>query len=101
VECCDFLLPFAGETFGSSRREIEAERIRKRFYNGTMYDQLKSRLMQRDDISCDADAEKVITDAFEPYFQLFEKEKYERAGFGMGMGRIAQFLLGSTTIIEI
>ena len=101
VECCDFLLPFAGETFGSSRREVEAERIRKRFYNGTMYQQLKQRLMDRTDIQTEKDAEHVISDAFEPYFKLFEDNKYERAGFGMGMGRITQFLLGSTTIIEI
>ena len=101
VECCDFLLPFAGETFGSSRREVEADRIRHRFYNGTMYKQLKQRLLDRKDISSEDDAEEVIANAFEPYFKLFEDKPHERAGFGMGVGRIAQFLLGSTTIIEI
>ena len=29
VECCDFLLPYAGETFGSSRREVDGKRIRR------------------------------------------------------------------------
>jgi asparaginyl-tRNA synthetase len=101
VECCDFLLPYAGETFGSSRREAEAKRIRKRFYSGMMYKQLKQRLMERKDIAAEDDAEKVITDAFEPYFKLFEHQLHERAGFGMGMGRMVQFLLGSTTIIEL
>jgi asparaginyl-tRNA synthetase len=101
VECCDFLLPFAGETYGSSRREIDAERIKNRFYNGTMYIQLKQRLLERNDIENDDDAEYVINNAFSKYFSLFEKNKHERAGFGMGVGRLAQFLLGSTKIVEI
>jgi len=101
VECCDFLLPFAGETFGSSRREVDANRIRQRFYSGTMYSQLKDRLLKRFDIETEKDAENVIINAFDPYFKLFEKHNYDRAGFGMGVGRLAQFLLGSTTIIEI
>ena len=101
VECCDFLLPFAGETYGSSRREINSERIRYRFYNGSMYNQLKERLLGRDDVENSKKADKIINDAFESYFKLFEKQKYERAGFGLGVGRLAQFLLGSTKIIEI
>ena len=101
VECCDFLLPFAGETFGSSRRETDPDRIRHRFYNGTMYNQLKERLIEREDVKSEKNADKIINDAFEPYFKLFEKEKYERAGFGMGVGGKAQFLLGSTKIVEI
>jgi aspartyl/asparaginyl-tRNA synthetase len=101
VECCDFLLPFAGETFGSSRREVDGERIRKRFYNGSMYKQLKDRLMNKKDINSEKQAEKVISDAFSTYFNMFDNGIYERAGFGMGVGRLAQFLLGSTKIIEI
>ena len=101
VECCDFLLPFAGETFGSSRREVDGKRIRYRFYNGTMYKQLKQRLKEREDVHDEKTAEKIISNAFEPYFKLFDKDVYERAGFGMGVGRMLQFLLGSTTIIEV
>jgi len=66
-----------------------------------MYDQLKSRLLERGDVETDDDAEKIIYDAFSPYFKLFDNAKYERAGFGMGVGRLAQFLMGSTKIIEI
>ena len=101
VECCDFLLPFAGETFGSSRREVDSARIKNRFYNGTMYKQLKDRLLARGDINSEGEADKVISDAFFLYFNLFENKKYERAGFGMGVGRLAQFLLGTTKIVEI
>lgn len=101
VECCDFLLPFAGETFGSSRREVDTDRIRKRFYNGTMYIQLKQRLMNRYDVETEADAENIISTAFTQYFNLFDKGNHERAGFGMGVGRLAQFLMSSTKIIEI
>ena len=102
VECCDLLLPFAGETFGSSRREVVGEYIRYRFQNGTMYKQLKERLVSRKDVGTEEKAEKIITDAFEPYFKLFDgEEPHDRAGFGMGVGRLAQFLLGSTKIVEI
>jgi len=101
VECCDLLLPFAGETFGSSRREVVGEYIRHRFQNGSMYRQLKERLMSRPDVVGVLKAEKIIADAFEPYFKLFDKEPHDRAGFGMGVGRLAQFLLGSTRIVEI
>ena len=101
VECCDLLLPFAGETFGSSRREVKGEYIRKRFYKGSMYKQLKERLIGRPDVRTVEKAEQIIKDAFEPYFSLFDKEPHDRAGFGMGVGRLAQFLLGSTRIVEI
>ena len=102
VECCDVLLPFAGETFGSSKRENDGARIRGRFYNGSMYKQLKERLLKRDDVVNEERAEQIISDAFDPYFELFDKEGvYDRAGFGLGVGRLAQFLLGMTRIVEI
>jgi len=101
VECCDLLLPFAGETWGSSRRENDGQRIRKRFYNGLMYMQIRERLLERKDIKNEDDAERIISDAFEPYFKLFDREIHDRAGFGLGMGRIAQFLLGQTSIVEM
>jgi len=101
VECCDFLLPYAGETFGSSRREVDGMRIRYRFYNGSMYKQLKERLVSRPDVLTTEKADEIIHKAFEPYFKLFDTEVHDRAGFGMGVGRLAQFLLGSTTVIEI
>ena len=109
VECCDVLLPFAGETFGSSRRENEGLRIRKRFYDGTMYNQLFERLHNKifdedkdssnEEIKTKIDT--VIKDAFEPYFKLFDDEPHDRAGFGLGVGRLAQFLLGRTEIVEL
>lgn len=101
VECCDVLLPFAGETWGSSKRENDGARIRKRFYNGSMYSQLKERLLERDDVKDAKAADKIVTDAFEPYFKLFDGEIYDRAGFGLGMGRLVQFFLGQTTIVEM
>ncbi len=66
-----------------------------------MYKQLKERLMNKKDVNSEKIAEKVISDAFSSYFNMFDNGIYERAGFGMGAGRLAQFLLGSTKIIEI
>ena len=109
VECADLLLPFAGETWGSSRRENEGKRIRKRFYEGTMYQQLRARLEEKirqdnpewEEPDVQEGVDDVIKTAFEPYFKLFDKEPHDRAGFGMGVGRLAQFLLGRTTIVEM
>jgi aspartyl/asparaginyl-tRNA synthetase len=106
VECADLLLPFAGETWGSSRRENEYERIKKRFYTGTMYKQLKERLEDKLIENNEPDdeeevAEKIINDAFEPYFNLFKDEPHDRAGYGLGTGRLAQFILGRNSIVEI
>ena len=117
VECCDLLLPYAGETWGASRRENEGKRIRERFYNGTMYKQLRERLWSKlccykgllvdkypteeESKELEAEIDDVITTAFEPYFKLFDDEPKDRAGFGLGVGRLAQFLLGQTKIVEI
>lgn len=114
VECADMLLPFAGETFGSSRRENEEKRMRKRFYEGSMYRQLKDRLSNRADVITKTIkitketggempdiAETIIDNAFRPYFDLFSKEQHDRAGFGLGVGRLCQFLLGRTEIVEM
>jgi len=108
VECCDLLLPFAGETWGASRRENEGKRIRKRFNEGTMYKQLKEKLVIKiidedfvEEEEAAIKAEEVIREAFEPYFKLFDKEPQDRAGFGLGVGRLCQFLLGQTRIVEM
>lgn len=66
-----------------------------------MYKQLKDRLMNKKDVTSEKQAERVISDAFSAYFNIFDNGIYERAGFRMGVDRLAQFLLGSTKIIEI
>ena len=58
-------------------------------------------MIERKDVGSGEKAEQIITNAFEPYFKLFDKEPHDRAGFGMGVGRLAQFLLGATRIVEI
>lgn len=99
VECADLLLPFAGETWGSSRRENEGKRIRQRFYTGKMFNQLLERLAEK--LNDEDKAREVIDEAFTPYFELFDDEPHDRAGYGLGTGRLAQFLLGVNRIVEI
>jgi len=101
VECADLLLPFAGETWGSSRRENEYDRIKKRFYEGSMHKQLKERLLDRDNVETEEDADKIIFDAFNPYFNLFKGKIHDRAGYGLGTSRLVQFLLGSITVPDL
>ena len=111
VECADLLLPFAGETWGSSRRENEYERIKKRFYEGTMYKQLKERLMEKvgyieggefmDKDAREKKAEEIIHKAFNPYFELFKGKIHDRAGYGLGTSRLCQFLLGMNTVPDL
>ena len=72
--------------------------IEERFYNSVMYRQLKERLMER---VSEEEAEEVCRNAFTPYFELFMDEPKDRAGFGLGVGRLAQFLLGKTSIVEM
>lgn len=86
VDCVDFLLPNAGETFGGSRRETRRDIVDYRLNRGSMVKQL----------------EEVGGDrkAFDSYLSLFRHDaSRDRSGFGLGMGRLAQFLLGKKQVI--
>ncbi len=80
VDCCDVLLPLAGETFGSSVREHDPQRLRAKLYGSQMYAQLV--------------AAGGRPDVFEPYLALFDGEPVRRAGYGLGFDRLMQYLLG-------
>lgn len=80
VDCCDVLLPLAGETFGSSVREHDPQRLRDKLYGSPMYAQLLAAGGQ--------------PDVFEPYLALFDGQPQRRAGYGLGFDRLMQYLLG-------
>jgi asparaginyl-tRNA synthetase len=84
VECCDLLLPFAGETFGSSAREHDLRILREKLYNSSMHRQL---------VAAGGDPQ-----VFEPYLSLFEGQAVQRAGYGLGFDRLVQYLWGATDV---
>jgi aspartyl/asparaginyl-tRNA synthetase len=108
VECVDFLLPWAGETFGASQREEVHQTLVTKLRESLMFKQM---VQIRQDYYTEQGGElaektpdQVEADAFcpfEPYLKLFENNKdVTRSGFGLGMGRLIQFLLGSTNVVS-
>lgn len=109
VDCVDFLLPWAGETFGASRREESYQTLVIKLRESLMFRQMVDIRKEQYGYSEDVETpERVKEDAWKPfvaYLELFNPEKHpdranvERSGFGLGMGRLIQFLLGSTAVV--
>lgn len=113
VECVDYILPFSGETFGGSLREPDVDILRRRLYTGSMYGHLMNRaaefarvrsLTAPDDTGGLPPEElatryqRVIEESFENYVSLFANAPTERAGFGLGVARLLQYLMGLGSI---
>lgn len=109
VDCVDFLLPFGGETFGGSRREEIYETINIKLQESLMFYQMsviRSRYMGfSDNDPLSKTAKEEAWKPFMPYLELFnpeihpDRQNIKRSGFGLGMGRLVQFLLGRHRII--
>lgn len=93
VECVDMLLPYAGETIGGSAREYDYEILKEKLYSSSMLQHLV-------DLNCKrgGNADEIHS-AFNGYLDLFKKEQYPRAGAGLGLGRLLQFLIASDSIV--
>ena len=87
VECCDLLLPLAGETVGSSAREYDVDILRRKLLSSSMYRQL---------LDAGGDA-----DVFESYLRLFEGNPVRRAGYGLGFDRLIQYLWGAEDVTAV
>ena len=87
VECCDLLLPLAGETVGSSAREYDAAILRQKLRTSSMYRQL---------VDAGGDPE-----VFEPYLRLFDGNPVRRAGYGLGFDRLIQYLWGEHDVTAV
>jgi asparaginyl-tRNA synthetase len=112
VECVDYILPLAGETFGGSLREPDVDILRRRLHTGTMYGHLMNRAAEFARLRAAAEPEgrasgapdvalvyqRGIEEAFESYLALFADEWTERAGFGLGVARLLQYLMGVPSI---
>jgi asparaginyl-tRNA synthetase len=115
VECVDYILPYAGETFGGSVREPDLRILRHRLETGSMYTHLMNRarefarLRSLTGIDSDGGATAAeleahyvqgIRDSFERYLALFANRTVERAGFGLGVARLLQYVMGLESIKE-
>jgi len=125
VECVDYILPYAGETFGGSVREPEYDILQRRLYGGTMYGHLMKRAREFATMRFEAGAavraagppplergnqlrleledlaaqyQRGIENSFLSYLELFKDHAIERAGFGLGVARLLQFVTGLDSI---
>lgn len=81
VNSTDLLLPFAGESAGAAEREHEHAKIEERLKTSTMYKRLIDLGGKDEDFAWYLDAHK-------------DKEIPLHSGAGIGLARVAQFLLG-------
>lgn len=87
VNSCDLLLPFSGESAGAAEREHTYEKIEKRLKESDMYHRLIELGGKDED--------------FEWYLEAHrDKDIPLHSGAGIGMARVAQFLLGVEDIRE-
>lgn len=107
VDCCDFLLPFGGESFGASRREENYETLVTKLVESRMFEQMVEirNKYEGHKYKNEEELHDAALKPFKCYLELFNPEKHPerksvtRSGFGLGMGRLLQFLLGRSTIV--
>ncbi|MGI4833789.1 MAG: amino acid--tRNA ligase-related protein [Janthinobacterium lividum] len=87
VNSSDLLLPLAGESAGSAEREHDGAKLRYKLETSSMLAGLIRQGMELED--------------FEWYLSFHEEHDVQlHSGAGVGMARVAQFILGQTDIRE-
>ena len=86
VNAVDLLLPGVGEVSGGAEREEDPIRLRERLMNSSAMQQLLA-------------AGGSAVD-YEWYLQLRERNSIRYAGFGMGLERLVQFIIGSESCLD-
>ncbi len=85
VNSSDLLLPLAGESAGSAEREFDGAKLREKLAKSSMLAGLIRQGMKLED--------------FEWYLSFHEEHEVKlHSGAGVGMARVAQFILGQTDI---
>lgn len=111
VDSCDLILRDSGETFGSSVRDTDADSMRERLHSKPMYRYMMERAAtfaaeaahaygytpDKQQAEAQRIAEK-IDQSFEDYFALIQSNPVPRAGYGLGVARLFQYILGTESI---
>ena len=113
VDSCDLILRDAGETFGSSVRDVDADSMRTRLHSKPMYRYMLERATSFAAESArlygyspeleQQEAQRIaakIDQSFEDYFALIKSNPVPRAGYGLGVARLFQYILGTKGIDE-
>jgi aspartyl/asparaginyl-tRNA synthetase len=111
VDSCDLILRDAGETFGSSVRDTDADSMRTRLHSKPMYRYMldratsfaaeSARLYDYSPERERQEAERIaanIDRSFEEYFALVKSNPVPRAGYGLGVARLFHYILGTESI---
>lgn len=85
VNSSDLLLPLAGESAGSAEREFDADKLREKLMKSSMLEGLLRQGMKLEDFNWYLDFHK-------------EHDVKLHSGAGVGMARVAQFILGQKDI---
>lgn len=81
VKSCDLLLPFAGESAGAAERVVDYDDLVRKLHTSDMYHLMR--------------AEGVKDEEFDWYLDQHKSGDIEvHSGAGIGMARVAQFILG-------
>lgn len=112
-DSCDLILRDAGETFGSSVRDTDPDSMRERLYTKPMYRIMMERVESfaaecarrygHSEEQERAEARRIrerIDQSFEDYFALIKSNPVPRAGYGLGVARLFQYILGTPGIDE-
>ena len=105
VECVDYLLPRAGETFGGSRREENYGTLVTKLRESRMFAQMVELRAKHHNTTITPKIKEDAWQPFDSYMELFNPIKHPgrrnvmRSGFGLGMGRLIQFILGVESVI--
>jgi asparaginyl-tRNA synthetase len=105
----ELVLPYAGETCDGGVRETDAGVMKERLAASGAYRQLVERadIFARQQAAGDDDADEAklaarhraaIDAAFERYLEPFRAKERPRAGFGLGVARMLQYLQGLQSI---
>lgn len=111
VNSCDLILRHGGETFGSSVRDTDADSMRDRLHGKPMYQYMLNRAdtfaaemahlhgysPEREQQEAKRIAEQ-IDQSFEDYFALVKSNPVPRAGYGLGVARLFQYIFGTESI---
>jgi asparaginyl-tRNA synthetase len=105
IDSADLILPGSGESVGAAVRLHKLDLLRERLEKSLMFEHLVDRRFEwytrAARMATDAQMRASVLADFEPYFEGVGSHSLPHAGCGFGVNRMAQGLMGKSTIEEI